>query len=196
MSKYIKLEDAIKKIERVQGVICGTTLFADLPTIEVSEDCISREWLVNRFKDIVEHYEMRIRRAKRYGKKTTYDTSGQIGCWKDEIADYKYFIREIEKAPSVVPKRCEMMGNAIKAAFYFLQENPSDDVIEAAKIQNLSSMGARLNELLDEAYYKIKINHKIGWYQEDDNPLSIASRRLPVLITRMYVSRDYKGSDQ
>lgn len=89
-----------------------------------------------------------------------------------------------------------MMTYTIKASFYFLQENPSDDVIEAAKIQNLSSMGARLNELLDGAYYKIKINHKIGWYQEDDNPLSIASRRLPLLITRMSVSRDYEGSEQ
>ena len=42
MSKYIKLEDAIKTVEQVQGIICGSTLFADLPTIEVSEDAISR----------------------------------------------------------------------------------------------------------------------------------------------------------
>ena len=46
MSKYIKLEDAIKTVEQVQGIICGSTLFADLPTIEVSEDAISREELL------------------------------------------------------------------------------------------------------------------------------------------------------
>lgn len=115
MSKYIKLEDAIEQVKTefygggyqewleisIDNLI---NRIANLPTIEVSEDAISREWLIKRFKDIVEHYEMRIKKAKRYGKKTTYDTSEQIGYWKDEIADCKYFIKEIENAPSVIPK--------------------------------------------------------------------------------------------
>ena len=110
MSKYIDKDKVLEYI--IFGVVgkditCGelTRAIESLPTIEVNEDCISREWLVNRFKDIVEHYEMRIKRVKRYGKKTTYDTSEQIGYWKDEITDCKYFIKEIENAPSVVPSR-------------------------------------------------------------------------------------------
>lgn len=102
-----EFQEAIKAVlsaETPQWIPSKTQIETQNSNENSNEDCISREWLINRFKDKVEHYEMRIRRAKRYGKKTTYDTSEQIGYWKDEIADYKYIIGEIEGAPSVIPK--------------------------------------------------------------------------------------------
>lgn len=55
MTKYIKLEDVEKRIEKHVRNLYGTmviddarAILADLPTIEVSEDCISRprgEWI-------------------------------------------------------------------------------------------------------------------------------------------------------
>ena len=54
MSKYVKLEDAIHNInlevtgrKEYTGDMKANLFFAldDLPTIEVSEDCISREWV-------------------------------------------------------------------------------------------------------------------------------------------------------
>lgn len=46
MSKYIKLYDAIMAMDEwFSEPITPTKILSDLPTIEVSEDCISREYL-------------------------------------------------------------------------------------------------------------------------------------------------------
>ena len=46
MSKYIKLEDAINKMDEwFCEPYTPTKLLSDLPTIEVSEDCISKAYL-------------------------------------------------------------------------------------------------------------------------------------------------------
>ena len=58
MSKYIKLEDVIKTyadskmckhIFKKKGLDLVERFFADLPPIEVSEDCISREYLEEQY---------------------------------------------------------------------------------------------------------------------------------------------------
>ena len=95
MSKYIKLEDAIRNInlevtgrKEYTGDMKANLFFAldDLPTIEVSEDCISREWLRNMF-GLSE-------KTRKWGG----DHSGYNTMMLYEIQDY------IEDAPSVVPK--------------------------------------------------------------------------------------------
>ena len=64
MNKYIKLEDALN-VYRLKPIIKnGTTTgvryptpeetmndLSELPTIEVSEDCISREWVLEEFEN-------------------------------------------------------------------------------------------------------------------------------------------------
>ena len=70
MDRYIKLEDAIRKYAEMiadeayweHGVGNGKPdeedldiareYYSDLPTIEVSEDCISREWLLSKVYDM------------------------------------------------------------------------------------------------------------------------------------------------
>ena len=100
MSKYIKIDDAI-------NVICvyGTELehsrrytmtasefkqtsvdiLESLPTIEVSEDCISREWVLDKIHA--------------YAEACTTSTEESIGA--DYCAEF------VEVAPSVVPSREE-----------------------------------------------------------------------------------------
>ena len=55
MSKYIKLEDALKGLNIGYGkydyVSKVSEYYHDLPTIEVSEDCISRVCLIEKLKD-------------------------------------------------------------------------------------------------------------------------------------------------
>ena len=102
MSKYIKLEDIIRAIaeqlcwEARTGYGDKFTTedwleeaedyVSDLPTIEVEEDCISREWLRNMF-GLSE-------KTRKWGG----DHSGYNTMMLYEIQDY------IEEAPSVVPK--------------------------------------------------------------------------------------------
>lgn len=94
MSKYIKLEDAISKIVNTptrvitDGLDDLTALadrqheiidmLSDLPTIEVSEDCISREYL----------------KSFEYINKGDFNSIETIREW-------------IDNAPSVVPSRAE-----------------------------------------------------------------------------------------
>ena len=88
MSKYIKLEDAIYKdcilIDEIECDDCPfydeehalcrmVKWLSDLPTIEVSEDCISREWVLEVIDDCI-----------------NYPTNGDKAC-------------AIKNAPSVVP---------------------------------------------------------------------------------------------
>lgn len=110
MSKHIKLEDAIRKYAEMiadeayweHGVGNGKPdeedldiarkYFSDLPTIEVSEDCISREWVYNELT------------------KVTAVTPTQI----DMLSDFTDIIKY---APSVVPtqtnanQRVESVGS-------------------------------------------------------------------------------------
>ena len=88
MSKYIKLEDAIKAIEEMQNCYNGWSdtydkaqiigVLDELPTIEVSEDCISRE-------DLLQQINL-----------DAYGNEGQYGDeWK--------FLDTIENMPRVIP---------------------------------------------------------------------------------------------
>lgn len=47
MSKYIKLEDALEQAKRGTNNYYICKAIESLPTIEVSEDCISRDWVYN-----------------------------------------------------------------------------------------------------------------------------------------------------
>ena len=94
MSKYIKLEDAIHNInlevigrKEYTGDMKANLFFAldDLPTIEVSEDCISREHLLSKVYDM--------------------DNDNLVVDLKD-----------IENAPSVVPKAITTVDTLLIAA--------------------------------------------------------------------------------
>lgn len=78
MSKHIELEDAIKKVEEhilpdFRGKV--RKILSALPTIEVSEDCISRKWLFDKAE-------------------SNFDELG-------EDYDINYMLRDIKNAPSV-----------------------------------------------------------------------------------------------
>lgn len=49
MSKYIKLEDAIERLNQLYHGYEVEEWLESLPTIEVSEDCISRKGLIDSF---------------------------------------------------------------------------------------------------------------------------------------------------
>ena len=58
MSKYIKVEDAIRAFKEWLPISeAAEDIIADLPTIEVSEDCISRKWLKENAKVLGDYYE-------------------------------------------------------------------------------------------------------------------------------------------
>ena len=84
MSKYIKLEDALKGLNIGYGkydyVSKVAEYYHDLPTIEVNEDCISRKALL---------------------KQIYADSEGKEGGYGDEWE----FIDTINNLPSVVPSR-------------------------------------------------------------------------------------------
>ena len=95
MSKYIKLEDAIHNInlevtgrKEYTGDMKANLFFAldDLPTIEVSEDCISRKGLIDSF---LADNECKREEAK--------------AC----LCKLDFMLELIEDAPSVVPSRAE-----------------------------------------------------------------------------------------
>lgn len=98
MSKYIKLEDALS-VYRLKPIIKnGTTTgvryptpeetmndLSELPTIEVSEDCISKAYL----EHVIEIQAMPVKNNEEY-----------LRGWNNAL--YKV-VKLIEKAPSVVP---------------------------------------------------------------------------------------------
>lgn len=134
MSKYIKLEDA----EKAAG---GASMFngrvfvenvlarlADLPTIEVSEDCISRANLIQDLRKDAERVEM-----EEFANDTVWRTIGNAPSvisqvpsedaisreqvlnlykeWQPRLATNVYeFGLELEKLPSVIPTQ----NNAIQ----------------------------------------------------------------------------------
>lgn len=61
-----------------------------MPTIEVSEDAISREWAINKQKELIELYTPH----------KTVEGRGQV-YW--QIEERKLVAKELEQAPSVIP---------------------------------------------------------------------------------------------
>ena len=109
MSKYIKLEDAISKIVNTPTRVITNNLsplvdrqheiidmLADLPTIEVSEDCISREYIVKKLKSSKEFY------LSAWGSFANMDDKDKARC--DELNNC---IATVINAPSVVTRRAE-----------------------------------------------------------------------------------------
>ena len=103
MSKYIKLEDAIHNInlevvgrKEYTGDMKANLFFAldDLPTIEVSEDCISREYILGEAF-----------MSDEYNRETKSFDLPVVS------------VRDIEDAPSVVPttEQSSMVGEWIVA---------------------------------------------------------------------------------
>ena len=97
MNKYIKLEDAIRNInlevtgrKEHTGDMKANLFFAldDLPTIEVSEDCISREGIIKALR--LEYPSMPLFREMREG-------------WHLKTEGYHKAEEIIRNAPSVVP---------------------------------------------------------------------------------------------
>lgn len=81
MAKYINLEDAKGKFEFYTKDMLGSWIAAmldSLPTIEISENCIDREWILNK----------------------TESGFNKLG----EDYDINYMQRDIEDAPSVIPQ--------------------------------------------------------------------------------------------
>ena len=112
MSKYYKAEDVIGLYEKYHHKLAvkvtefGNAL-KDLPTIEISEDAISREWLINYCKGKADYYRKRLQSCEEHKDESYHDLSNRIEHYKDEIAVYEHFIEEINDAPSVIPSRYE-----------------------------------------------------------------------------------------
>lgn len=83
MNKYIKLDTAIEHTNELYHGDEVEAWLESLPTIEVSEDCISREWLFKNFQTVCENVIC---------SECPFDDDD---C---RLADY------IKNAPSVVPK--------------------------------------------------------------------------------------------
>ena len=91
MSKYIKLEDAIDNYRLFEEVCYGVCklddYISDLPTIEVSEDCISREWVLNLYKEwqprlATNVYEFGEALNNAPSVVSTTEQSSMVGEWK------------------------------------------------------------------------------------------------------------------
>lgn len=103
MSEYIDLELVLDELLRLYeedvdrfGVEIPETFdyrrakeaLQSLPVIEASEDCISREWVLNRLSDYIKDFEKNF-----------------VDEWQNRVVHW--IIGDIEDAPSVVPKRAE-----------------------------------------------------------------------------------------
>lgn len=94
MSEYIKLEDVIRVIddnfdsipmEQTIEILQTRRTIRNLPTIEVSEDAISREWVLNRLTKYQKDYAL-----------------NELDDWQNTVVEW--ITTDIENAPSVVPK--------------------------------------------------------------------------------------------
>ena len=95
MSKYIKLEDAIYTL--YSGFVSKSVIedkLKGLPTIEVSEDAISREYIVKELKTTKEFY------LSAWEGFSNMDDKDKARC--DELNSC---IATVINAPSVIPKR-------------------------------------------------------------------------------------------
>ena len=104
MIKYIKLEDAIDArcpVEYIWEDCIDCPLndsgiepckmgkwLKSLPTLEVSEDCISRDWVLNRLTKYQKDYAL-----------------NELDDWQNTVVEW--ITTDIENAPSVVPSRAE-----------------------------------------------------------------------------------------
>lgn len=104
MSKYIKLEDAISEADRLLGIFNEgaehgilTIKFAllDIPTIEVSEDCISREDAIKAYNEAIDELVK--------AEMEEFNLGDFTEC-SFNTTQLKLIARKIENAPSVVPK--------------------------------------------------------------------------------------------
>lgn len=105
MSKYIKLEDAIHNLNMV---VVGRTEYTEkmkadlffaidnLPTIEVSEDAISREWVLEKMLAEAEHYNDEVKHGYHNCELIVYDAPSVVpnrpkGKWIDDLDDRGFF---------------------------------------------------------------------------------------------------------
>lgn len=87
MSKYIKQEDAIEQAKRGTNNYYICKAIESLPTIEVSDDCISKAYLEQE----IENQTMTVEKDKEY--------------WRGWNNALDKVVEVIEDAPSVVPKQ-------------------------------------------------------------------------------------------
>lgn len=81
MSKYAKVEDVYEAVGRAfvkdeladREVTLVTDELADLPTIEVSEDAISREWVLEKMLAEAEHYNDEVKHGYHNCELIVYD---------------------------------------------------------------------------------------------------------------------------
>ena len=81
------------------------------------EDLIKREDAIKYCKLKADHYRKRLARIEAQGDAISYDPTEQINGFKDEIAIYESFVKELEDIPSAEPKQGEWLfvGNSIEA---------------------------------------------------------------------------------
>ena len=69
------------------------------------EDLIKREDAIKYCKLKADHYRKRLARIEAQGDAISYDPTEQINGFKDEIAIYESFVKELEDIPSAEPKQ-------------------------------------------------------------------------------------------
>ena len=122
MSKYIKLYDAIMAMDEwFCEPITPTKILSDLPAIEVSEDfakdtdvpinedCISREWVLNKLTEYERDYPL-----------------NELDDWQNAVV--KWITTDIVNAPSVAPSR-EDIHREKEQAYYLGYEDGSKAVL-------------------------------------------------------------------
>ena len=95
MSKFVKVSDVKQTLlemskEKTRSVGWGDVLMERLKdlSIEVSEDCISRDWVLNRLTKYQKDYAL-----------------NELDDWQNTVVEW--ITTDIEDAPSVVPSREE-----------------------------------------------------------------------------------------
>ena len=71
----------------------------------MEEDTIKRSDAIKHFKAKADHYRKRLARIEAQGDAIGYDPTEQINGFKDEIAIYDSFVKELDDIPSAEP--CE-----------------------------------------------------------------------------------------
>ena len=71
------------------------------------KDPIEREDAIKYCKLKADHYRKRLARIEAQGDAISYDPTEQINGFKDEIAIYESFVKELEDIPSAEPKQGE-----------------------------------------------------------------------------------------
>lgn len=117
MSKYIKLEDASKVLENTIRIMQGfeenlETSLADLPTIEVSEDAISREYIMG-YAFATESFDLPvvsvrdIEDAPSVAPQVPSEDCVDRYSVLAELDPRSYEYKVVKELPSVIPKQKE-----------------------------------------------------------------------------------------